>query len=55
MASESKCLTNDFFVSLLDMEREWNPTADATGVFAGRPRDGRAQMDRHRRRPRLRL
>jgi catalase-peroxidase len=31
-------LTNDFFVSLLDMETEWKPTSDAAQTFEGRSR-----------------
>ncbi len=31
-------LTNDFFVNLLDMDTEWQPSAGADGVFEGRDR-----------------
>jgi catalase-peroxidase len=31
-------LTNDFFVNLLDMETEWQPTSGAAETFAGRDR-----------------
>jgi len=31
-------LTNDFFVNLLDMHLEWNPTSGAADTFAGRRR-----------------
>jgi catalase-peroxidase len=31
-------LTNDFFVSLLDMGTQWQPTAGAEGVYEGRDR-----------------
>jgi catalase-peroxidase len=31
-------LTNDFFVSLLDMATEWQPTSKATDLFEGRDR-----------------
>jgi catalase-peroxidase len=31
-------LTNDFFVNLLDMATEWQPAANADGVFEGRDR-----------------
>jgi len=31
-------LTNDFFVSLLDMDTEWKPTSDAADAFEGRAR-----------------
>ena len=49
-------LTNDFFVNLLDMGTEWKPSAVVRERLRGsRPRDGRGQVDRHRRRPRLRF
>jgi hypothetical protein len=47
-------LTNDFFVNLLDMGTEW-AVASSANVYEGRDRHGRGQVDRHRRRPRLRL
>ena len=48
-------LTNDFFVNLLDMGTEWKTSASDENVYEGRDRvDGRGQVDRHRRRPRLR-
>jgi catalase-peroxidase len=31
-------LTNDFFVNLLDMSTEWQPSADGEGVYEGRDR-----------------
>jgi catalase-peroxidase len=31
-------LTNDFFVNLLDMRTQWQPAADADGVYEGRDR-----------------
>jgi len=31
-------LTNDFFVNLLDMSAQWQPTAGAEGVYEGRDR-----------------
>jgi catalase-peroxidase len=31
-------LTNDFFVNLLDMNLEWQPTSGAADTFAGRQR-----------------
>jgi catalase-peroxidase len=31
-------LTNDFFINLLDMATEWQPAANADGVFEGRDR-----------------
>ena len=49
-------LTNDFFVNLLDMGTEWKATSEAEDVFEGRDRsDRRAEVDRHPRRPGLRL
>ena len=49
-------LTNDFFVNLLDMGTEWKTSAsDGERVRGPRSRDGRGQVDGHRRRPRLRL
>ena len=49
-------LTNDFFVNLLDMGTEWKPTSKDADVFEGRDRKiGRTEVDRHARRPGLRL
>ena len=49
-------LTNDFFVHLLDMGTEWKATSKAEETFEGRDQqDGRGQVDRQPRRPRLRL
>ena len=49
-------LTNDFFVNLLDMGTEWKPSVAAENVYEGRDRaTGRAHVDRHRGRPRLRF
>ena len=49
-------LTNDFFVNLLDMSTEWKASVSSENVFEGRDRaHGRGQVDRHSRRPRLRL
>jgi catalase-peroxidase len=31
-------LTNDFFVNLLDMGTQWQPTAGADGIYEGRDR-----------------
>ena len=31
-------LTNDFFVNLLDMRTQWQPTAGSEGVYEGRDR-----------------
>ena len=31
-------LTNDFFVNLLDMSTEWQPSSGAEGVYEGRDR-----------------
>ena len=48
-------LTNDFFVNLLDMSTEWQPPP-ADGVYEGRDRKTEGgQVDRHPRRPDLRL
>ena len=48
-------LTNDFFVNLLDMGTEWQP-AGSDGVYEGRDRKTKAvEVDRHPRRPDLRL
>ena len=33
-----EALTNDFFVNLLDMSTEWNPTSEDADVFEGRDR-----------------
>ena len=50
-----EALTNDFFLNLLDMGTEWKASAsDRERVRGSRSRDGRGQVDRHRRRPRLR-
>src|ERR1700693_2577837 len=35
-------LTNDFFVNLLDMGTQWQPSADAEGVYEGRDRQTNA-------------
>ena len=49
-------LTNDFFVNLLDMNTKWQTSSKSEGRVRGtRSPDGRAQVDRHRRRPRLRF
>ena len=50
-----EALTNDFFVNLLDMGTEWKAASDAKDVFEGRDADGRAQVDRHACRSRLRF
>ncbi|MGQ0612361.1 MAG: catalase/peroxidase HPI [Planctomycetaceae bacterium] len=36
--SKPETLSNDFFVNLLDMRTEWNPTSDAKELFEGRDR-----------------
>ena len=36
--SRSGTLTNDFFVNLLDMRTQWQPSASSEGVFEGRDR-----------------
>ncbi len=49
-------LTNDFFVNLLDMATEWKASGSAEQPLRGpRPKDRRDQVDRHLRRPGLRL
>ena len=49
-------LTNDFFVNLLDMGTEWRKSSQCEHFYEGRDRrTGAGQVDRHRRRPRLRL
>ena len=54
--TKPEALTNDFFVNLLDMGTEWKPVSDAEGrVRRARSQDGQGQVDRHARRPRLRL
>jgi catalase-peroxidase len=48
-------LTNDFFVNLLDMSTAWRTIGlGGERVRGSRSRHGRVQVDRHRRRPRLR-
>ena len=52
-------LTNDFFVNLLDMNTQWQPSNHSNGsgdVYEGRDRKTNAgQVDRHPRRPDLRF
>ena len=52
--SKPETLSNDFFVNLLDMRTEWKP-ARARRVRRARPQDRQGQVDRHARRPRVRL
>ena len=53
LTSTPGSLTNAFFVNLLAMDTAWSASGD---VFeAPRPRHGRPALDRHPRRPRLRL
>ena len=47
-------LTNDFFVNLLDMSTQWQASGDER-VRGPRPQDEGGQVDRHPRRPDLRL
>ena len=47
-------LTNDFFVNLLDMSTQWH-AGRRRRVRGPRPQDQRGQVDRHARRPDLRL
>lgn len=35
---KSECLTNDFFVNLLDMNNKWKPVSDSKDVFEGHDR-----------------
>ncbi|HXH50723.1 MAG TPA: catalase/peroxidase HPI [Terriglobia bacterium] len=35
---QREALTNDFFVNLLDMNTEWQPSAESEGVYEGRDR-----------------
>src|SRR5207248_6495567 len=35
----AETLTNDFFVNLLDMRTEWQPSASAENVYEGRDRN----------------
>ena len=34
----AETLSNDFFVNLLDMRTEWQPAANAVGIYEGRDR-----------------
>ncbi len=47
-------LTNDFFVNLLDMSTEWQP-AGRRRLRRPRPQDQGGEVDRHARRPDLRV
>jgi catalase-peroxidase len=38
LTNRTAALTNDFFVNLLDMATQWQPTSDAKDVFEGRDR-----------------
>ena len=51
---QPETLTNDFFVNLLDMSTEWQPAGD-NRLRRARPQDQGGQVDRHPRRPDLRL
>jgi hypothetical protein len=48
-------LTNDFFVNLLDMGTSGRSPASRARLRGPRPQDRRGEVDRHPRRPRLRL
>ena len=48
-------LTNDFFANLLDLGTTWTATPDGRGQVRGPQRQRRGQVDRHPRRPRVRL
>ncbi len=53
---QTEVLTNDFFVNLLDMGTQWQPSAGSEDLYRGaRPEDERGQVDRHARRPDLRF
>ena len=53
---QPETLTNDFFVNLLDMSTQWQPSAGSEGVYEGRDRKTNAgQVDRHPCRPDLRF
>ena len=56
LTDRPETLTNDFFVNLLDMSTDWRASVSSENVYEGRDRcHGRGQVDRHRRRPRLRF
>ena len=38
LTKRPETLTNDFFVNLLDMQTQWQPSADSEGVYEGRDR-----------------
>src|SRR6266567_4315961 len=38
LTKRPETLTNDFFVNLLDMSTQWQPSADSDGVYEGRDR-----------------
>jgi len=40
--SKKEALTNDFFVNLLDMSTQWNPTSDTKEKFEGKDRKSNA-------------
>ncbi len=53
---QPETLSNDFFVNLLDMGTVWKATdGSRERVRRTRPQDRRSQVDRHARRPDLRL
>ena len=52
--NQPETLTNDFFVNLLDMGTQWQPPVRQF-VRRARPKVPRTQVDRHPRRPDLRL
>ncbi len=56
LTDRPETLTADFFVNLLDMGVEWKASTTAESVYDGQAlRHGRGHLDRHGRRPRLRL
>jgi catalase-peroxidase len=50
-----RTLSNDFFVNLLDMGVKWKGVGGSKKVRRPRPQDQRREVDRHARRPHLRL
>ena len=55
LTDRPETLTNDFFVNLLDMKTQWKATPTPRTVRSPRSRHRHRKMDRHPRRPRLRL
>ncbi len=54
--NKPEALTNDFFKNLLDMTTQWTATSESKEALRrARPQEWRAEVDRHARRPRVRL